>query len=667
MKLLLHFAFIISGFLIAAPHLSAQDTLASNLPTEDTYYHIIKIPIPEGVVLEVGGICTLPNGDIAASTRRGDVWVIENPASGQPYYRHFASGLHEILGLAYKDGSLYCAQRGELTKLTDRNGDGMADRYETVYAWPISGHYHEYSFGPKILPDGSFMVTGNVSFGNSDWWAGKSHVPWRGWAMHITPDGKMEPWAAGMRSPCGIGLVNGEFFYGDNQGDWMGSGFVAQVSKGDFMGHPASLAWADRPESPVKMRQDLVYKKIDPRDDPKKKPEYIAAEPMTTIYEMEHSTYPDRQIKAPAVWLPHGILGVSTSEIITDDTKGAFGPFAGQLLVGDQGMSKIARVFLEKVNGEYQGASFDFRSGFRSGVLRMCWGADQTMYVGGTNRGWGSTGKEPYALERMIWTGQVPFEMKAVRAMPDGFEIEFTQPVKAATAENVDNYNLHSYIYKYHPVYGSPTVNYQENAVRGAKLSSDGLRVRIVVDSLRLGYIHAIQPEGVRSVTDDLPLLHNNAYYTLNNIPTGAKATFPLVAVKSKAKEPVTDAGTAANTPDNQMKEARPSTAGEALKTSAKAKPLPPAKPQTPVVTEKEALALINKHTCGACHKANERAVGPAYSEVAKRKYSTAQIVALVYNPKPEHWPGYTPMAPMPQVPKKDVEKIAVWINSLRK
>ncbi|MEO6036812.1 MAG: hypothetical protein ABIQ93_00275, partial [Saprospiraceae bacterium] len=462
--------------------------------------------------------------------------------------------------------------------------------------------------------------------------------------------------------------VDGQFFYGDNQGDWMGSGFVAQVSKGDFMGHPASLAWADRPESPVKMRKELVYKQIDPRDNPNKKPEYLAEEPMTTIYELERSTYPDRQIKSPAVWLPHGILGVSTSEIITDDTDGAFGPFAGQVLVGDQGMSKIARVFLEKVNGEYQGAAFDFRSGFRSGVLRMCWGADQSLYVGGTNRGWGSTGKEPYALERLIWTGQLPFEMKAVRAMPDGFEIEFTQPVKAATAENVDNYAVHSFTYKYHPVYGSPTVNYQDNAVRGAKLSSDGLRVRIVVDSLRPGYIHTIQPEGVRALTDDLPLLHNTAYYTLNNIPAGAKADFPLVAIKPKTShaEPVADAGTAANTPENQMKEARPSTVGEAKKAAAKTTATPAAKPKAMVVTEKEALVLLNKHTCTACHKTNDRAVGPAYAEVAKRKYSTAKIVALVYNPKPEHWPGYTPMAPMTQVPKKDIEKIAIWINSLR-
>lgn len=648
--------------------LNAQDSI----PTENDYYKIIKVPVPEGVVLEVGGLTVMPNGDLAASTRRGDVWMIENPASAQPFYRKFAGGLHEILGLVNKEGVLYCAQRGELTRLVDRNGDGRADRYETVYAWPISGHYHEYSFGPKIAPDGSFFVTGNVSFGNNDWWAGKSIVPWRGWTMRITEDGKMSPWAAGMRSPCGIGLVDGEFFYGDNQGDWMGSGFVMHVAKGDFVGHPASLNWAGRPESPVKMRQPMVFSDVSPRDDPKMKPEYVADEPWTNFYDFAKK-HPDMGIKTPAVWLPHGVLGISTSEIITDDNKGGFGPFAGQLFVGDQGMSKIARVFLEKVDGIYQGAAFDFRSGFRSGVLRMCWGAPNTMFVGGTNRGWGSTGTEPYGLERLLWTGDMPFEMKAVRAMPDGFEIEFTKPVDKATAENVENYSAKSYTYKYHPVYGSPVLNVQENAVRGAKATADGLKVRIVVDDLRLGYVHEIRPEGLRSAAEKNPLLHGAAYYTLNAIPKGAKADFPLVAVKPKAPQGATDVASGpVSTPDNPMKEARPTTEGMKIadeKAKAAAKPADkPAAKKDPVIDEKEVIALLNKHTCVACHKKNERAVGPAYSEVAKRKYSVNRIVQLVHKPEPQNWPDFsTPMAPMPHVPKKDIEKIAVWINSLRK
>ena len=80
--------------------------------------------------------------------------------------------------------------------------DGKADVYETVYAWPLSGHYHEYSFGPKIAADGTFLVTANVAFGDEEWWRGESRVPMRGWAMNITEDGKMTPYAAGFRSPA---------------------------------------------------------------------------------------------------------------------------------------------------------------------------------------------------------------------------------------------------------------------------------------------------------------------------------------------------------------------------------------------------------------------------------------------------------------------------------
>lgn len=75
--------------------------------------------------------------------------------------------------------------------------------------------------------------------------------------------------------------------------------------------------------------------------------------------------------------------------------------------------------------------------------------------------------------------------------------------------------------------------------------------------------------------------------------------------------------------------------------------------------------ALLNKHTCSACHKPYERLVGPAYSDVAKKNYSVERIVELVYKPEPANWPGYPPMIPMTQVPKEDVQKLAKWINSL--
>lgn len=620
---------------------------------ENDYYRIITLPVPENMLLEVGGITTLPNGDIALATRRGDIWVVNNPymaGTAQPYFKKFASGLHEILGLTYRNGAFYCVQRGELTKLIDKNGDGKADVYETIATLPISGHYHEYSYGPKFLPDGSMIVTGNVAFGDEEWWRGESRVPWRGWAVRITEDGKIEPYATGMRSPCGIGMIDGEFWYGDNQGDWMGSGFIAQVNKGDFMGHPAGLRWTSDPDSPVKLTTEQLYAKVNPRKDKDAngyyiKPENIENERGVYLFEMKKDI---PELKTPAVWLPHGILGISTSEILKDETNGSFGPFTGQLLVGDQGKSNIARVFIEKVNGEYQGASFMFREGFQSGILRMTWGQDGSLFVGETNRGWGSAGNTTAGLERLVWTGKMPFEMKAVRATPDGFEIEFTKPVNKATAADFKNYQVRSFIYKYHPVYGSPPVGEKFLNVKGLKVSEDGMKVRLLVEGLRDHFVHEIKADGVKD-SDANGLLHNTAFYTLNNIPSGEKLTG---FVPRPANLPVTGTSTKAEklvTPDDRTATATKATAKVVVPTYDEIKP------------------LLQKHTCVACHQTEKRQVGPGFKDIAKRKYSNEKIVKLIHKPDPKNWPGYaTEMPPMPQVPKADCLKIAAWINSLK-
>lgn len=643
---------------------------AQESPKEEDFFRIARLSAPEGTILEVGGLTVMPNGNLGVATRRGDVFIVENPTSARPYFRKFASGLHEVLGLAYKDGSLYCAQRGELTKLTDTNKDGKADVIETVYQWPLSGHYHEYSFGPKVAPDGSFFVSGNVAFGDEEWYRGESRVPWRGWVMRITPEGQMQPWATGVRSPAGLGMIDGELFYADNQGDWLGSGGIVHVKKGSFMGHPAGLRWSQMPGSPVTLTEAQFRAKVDERrnkDDRGRaiKPENIQNEKFVTIAEMKKE-FP--MIQTPAVWLPHGIYGISNSEILPIP-ENTFGPFAGQLLIGDQGQSKIMRVFMEKVNGEYQGAAFDFRAGFQSGVLRMAWSPDGSLFVGETNRGWGSAGDANQGLQRLIWNGKLPFEMRAVRAMPDGFEIEFTKPVDKASAEDIASYNVESFLYKYHPVYGSPTVNTKGHDIKGIKVSEDGMKARIIVDGLRPSYIHHIRLDGLRAQEGSYSLVHPMAYYTLNNIPEGEKLSGTGISTKNSAKASKQPAPgkTPAKAP---AKTALQKTTAAPLKSPDDPANRNAAKPTAQKVTAPtyaEVKPLLAKNTCLACHNAEKKQVGPAYKDVAKRKYSVEKIVQLIYNPQPQNWPDYaTPMPPMPQVPKAEAEKIARWINSLK-
>ncbi|GAA4922993.1 plastocyanin/azurin family copper-binding protein [Mucilaginibacter defluvii] len=496
--------------------------------TEKDFYRIVTLPIPEGIELEVGGLALLPNGDMAASTRRGDVYIIENPYmlnGTTPHYRKFATGMHELLGLAYKDGALYAVQRGELTKLVDKNGDGKADVYETVFAWPLTGNYHEYSYGPVVMPNGNFMVNANVGFDGFEWWRGKSHVPWRAWTMEITPDGKMMPFATGLRSPAGQGLIDGKYFYSENQGDWVGSGHMMQLNKGDFAGHPAGLNWAARPESPVKARTQDIYSRVDPRFNQGKIEDDDPNRPYKTFFEVAKEV---PGMKLPTVWLPHSILGTSTSSMIQIPNDDRFGPFAGQVIIGDQGQSRLNRVYLEQVKGEYQGAAFTFREGFESGVLRLAWGNDGSLFVGQTNRGWGSKGQKDFGLERVVWSKRTPFEMKAVKAMPDGFEIEFTKPVDKKAAADPDAYAITGFIYKYHPVYGSNTVREQQHVVNAAIVSTDGTKVRLVVDGLREKYVHEITlDDKIVSADSAAKVLHPVAYYTLNNIPEGAKLNVP--------------------------------------------------------------------------------------------------------------------------------------------
>lgn len=480
---------------------SAEADTSSGVSQED-YYQIATLHAPEDVVPEVGGLAMLPNGKLAIATRRGEVWTVGNPemAGGSlPYFEKFAQGLYEPLGLVYRDGSLYTAQRGELTKLTDTSGDGRADIYERVAVWPISGHYHEYSFGPAFLPDGNMVVTGNVAFGDEKWWEAESRVPWRGWTMIVSPEGEVTPFATGMRSPSGI-MVNdeGDIFYTENQGDWIGSGFITHVEEGDFTGNPAGLRWAGHSDSPVDVQRDQI---IDSEE-----PMYKTAERVPGM-------------KLPAVWVPHTLLGISTSGMI-QDTEGVFGPFKGHYFVGDQGHAMINRVFMEKVNGVYQGAVFPFLRDFESGVLRMAWGGERSMYVGMTDRGWRSTGRATHGLQRVDWNGEVPFEMKTIKAEPDGFLIEFTRPVDQKLVSDPDLYNVTSFTYMYRYDYGSPIINQEASPVRGIQVAEDGMSVRLVVDNMRRYHVHEVRLGDLEDESGT-PLLHKVGYYTLNEFPEG--------------------------------------------------------------------------------------------------------------------------------------------------
>lgn len=484
--------YLLSLVLLCPGAIQAQD---KKPPTEDDYYKILTFQPPGGVVLESGAIEMLPGNKVAVSSRRGEIWIVDNAFTKDPAndakWTRFAHGLHEVLGLAWKDGWLYVTQRGELSRLKDTDKDGRADVFETVNdEWGINGDYHEYAFGSRFDKDGNLWIvlclTGSFSSENK----------FRGWCLRVTPDGKLIPTTSGIRSPGGIAMnAAGDMFYTDNQGPWNGTCGLKQLVPGGFVGHPGGFKWYSE-------ARNLGSK---------------PAEPKTNSRMMVEA---DRipELVPTVVMFPYNKMGQSASGIDCDLSGGKFGPFEKQLFVGDQTHSTVMRVYLEKINGHYQGVCFPFRKGFGSGNVPLRFAPDGSLFVGGTNRGWGSRGTKPFAFERLVWTGKTPFEIEEMHAKPDGFELKFTEPVDPKTASDVKSYDLQTYTYIYRADYGSPEVDHTKPTITKVTVSPDNKSVRLYVDGLQRGHVHELHANGIRSATG-LPLLHPEAYYTLNYIP----------------------------------------------------------------------------------------------------------------------------------------------------
>ncbi|HIG26851.1 MAG TPA: hypothetical protein EYQ50_03285 [Verrucomicrobiales bacterium] len=455
---------------------SVKPSVASN-----PFYHLDPFPIPGEIDLIVGGMDFLPNGNLAVCTWPGEVYSVAIPpfGSSKPFsYQKMADGLMEPLGLKVLDGRIHIAQKCELTRLTDTDFDGQIDLFECLNQdWGFTGNYHSFTFGPIVGSSKEFylFITGQRA---------RRDMPYGGWCVRISPDGsELEGVASGFRTPHGFGLFepSGELFMSDNQGNWIGTSKINHVQQGRFYGYPSSVP------APV-----------------------------------EHSLNPE-QFSPPAVWIPRN-LSRSSSGLVTI-TNESFGPFYGQMLVGEFQNATVLRVALEKVQGEWQGTVWPFMKGFGSGVNRLVFGPDGSLFVGGGQKTWTSVKPVTKSLDRVRFSGRVPFEVKEVHAKPDGFELVFTKPVDSESVGDSDNYSVTQFGYRYHSVYGSPEIDHDGNSdsstdieIKSVEISADGIRVGLVLEGLKPGYVTAFDCFDLKS-RGGQALWHEFFYYTLNHIP----------------------------------------------------------------------------------------------------------------------------------------------------
>ncbi|HYD01122.1 MAG TPA: PA14 domain-containing protein, partial [Phycisphaerales bacterium] len=340
----------------------------------------------EGFDPMVGAMAVTPDGRLIVGTfnplQRDDVKLpdIESKPADKLYalsgalgdvhkvtVKVCADGLYEPCGLCAVGDALYVSHRRAITRLLDKDGDGFYETHEDVAKGWAAWNYHQFTFGLVHRPDtenvpagpGWLYATLSTAMAPPKWEGMGTNAapndPLRGTAIEVDlSSNTFRVIAAGLRAPNGIGWgprgVDGQqsLFYTDNQGAWLPSNHMGEIVDGRFFGHFNN--------------SNLV-------------PNLADRFPTGGIA----STWPDRLRARPALDLVYGDIANSPTQPVLIE----HGPYRNQLLIGELTGGGIRRGCMEQVNGQWQGAVFQFSQGFSVGINRVAWAPGGVLFAGG--------------------------------------------------------------------------------------------------------------------------------------------------------------------------------------------------------------------------------------------------------------------------------------------
>lgn len=462
---------------------------------------------PDNFEPKVGAMCFLPDGRLVIGTfdplQRDDrslpdieskepdkLYAILNwDAEDQSEIEvvEIATDLYEPSAMCVYEGELYVAHRKKVERLRDLDNDGYFETHELIADGWEGWNYHQFVFG--LVPHkGKLYAALSTAMAPPAWEGMQDNAgpngPMRGGLIEIDIESKTAfVIAGGLRTPNGLGVSpDGALVYLDNQGTWMPSSTLAEIIPGRFYGHYNNA--------------NFVPNLADRFPD--------GGHP---------SVYADRPRTPPALWLPQ-------NEVVNSPTQPlpiTSGPFKGQMLVGELTAGGVRRVFLERVNGQLQGALFRFTQGLESGVNRMAWAPDGSLIVAGIGAGgnWNWRGTQ-FGLQRLTPNNKPVFEMKYVRAGWNGFGIEFTQIPESGSHIDPSNYTVTSWKYEPTSRYGGPKIDERTHVVRSVHAMKDEKIAFIEVLGLLPGRVYHIVADLESEA--GVPIWSTEAWYTLNQL-----------------------------------------------------------------------------------------------------------------------------------------------------
>jgi glucose/arabinose dehydrogenase len=416
-----------------------------------------------------------PDGTLVVGSMDGDVLLVnDTDGDGLPdRYARWAGTLpHWPLGMLAEANDLLVSTRGALLRLSDRDRDGWAERWETLSdAWDVTRDHHDWSTGVVPWPgrDGGWVVCPVTDDVRDRAIKGRHFL--RGKALRVGRDGATTVLAEGLRYPTGWAARPGDgaVFFTDNQGQQKTTCEIDRLVAGGWYGYPSQ---ADPPSGP--------------------------GAPSPVVPPIVRIPYP---------WAR------SVNGLAFADTAGKFGPLEGQLVLCEYNNRFILRASLEDVDGVEQGACYPFLENLL-GPVCTAFARDGSLYVGSLREpAWGGE-PEQGAVYRVTYSGRPAFGIQEVKARRDGFVLTFfSTPPDRAAASDPERYKIRRYHHVFQGAYHSPPTDEQALLVNSAVLQPDGRTVRLVVrEPLIADRIYEIRTS---LPSADPPVAH----YTMNRVP----------------------------------------------------------------------------------------------------------------------------------------------------
>ena len=411
-------------------------------------YVVDHIPLPENNPwrrrVRGSDIQFLPDGTGVFITLDGDVWLVRGlaEASGLVRWQRFASGLHEPMTTAIRDGQIYAFDKNGIWRLRDTDGNGEADVHELFSnAFAQTADMREFPSTIRLAPGGEFVI---AKGGQQATYEGKHN----GSVLRISADGRTATVLGyGFRQPnLGVNVRTGLVTASDQQGQYIPSTPLHIVRDRQFYGFLAPFA-------------------------PKEKYPAPPAEPLT--------------------WIPHPINSSALSQAWLFDAK--LGPLNDNLIHIGFNKPEIFRVLLNERGRRLQASVVSVTRAFEFPPLNGSVNPrDGQFYVAGFQvLGWGNVIDTGAGFGRVRYTGAPVTLPREVTPTDQGVLLRFDVALDPKLATDPASYSLQTWAYQRTYKYGSP--QYKADGTPGqdsltashAYLSADGKSVFVAVPGMK--------------------------------------------------------------------------------------------------------------------------------------------------------------------------------------